>query len=488
MDFHVYGTQAVQAIRYVQDNLGGKWSQKEYRQIVNNMTFKQFQLKAKKFFREQLRVTDYIDVNAAALNIRNNIPFRGPTIYILFAAIVIASVGLNVNSIPVIIGAMLISPLMSPIIGFGMGLGTNDTQLLLRSLKNLGIMFGISLIASTLYFLLTPLETDNPTELLARTNPSIYDVMIAFFGGVAGILELSRKEKGTVISGVAIATALMPPLCTVGYGIANWNWHYAGGALYLFFINCVFIALATFLAVKFLRFPMAEEQHTHSRRKIISYSLLIVVVLVPSFFSAYNIVRENRFATEVRHFVKENKTIGSTYIYDYSTDLSVKPYTLTLRLAGEALSQNDRARLYTEADKFGIGHNQIIFQEDATIEVRRLNETEIMRDWLSSTEAQLRQRDDSIRSLRAQLDAYRALQLPSAQIAAELRSQWPEIAGVTLARSDASVILLLTAAPPKTAGAETDSVAATLRAEDLERIHNWLTVRLQEANVEVIVR
>lgn len=133
MDFHVYGTQAVQAIRYVQDNLGGKWSQKEYRQIVNNMTFKQFQLKAKKFFREQLRVTDYIDVNAAALNIRNNIPFRGPTIYILFAAIVIASVGLNVNSIPVIIGAMLISPLMSPIIGFGMGLGTNDTQLLLTA-------------------------------------------------------------------------------------------------------------------------------------------------------------------------------------------------------------------------------------------------------------------------------------------------------------------------------------------------------------------
>ena len=149
------------------------------------MTYKEFKHKARKFFREQLRVTDYIDVQAASENIRNNIPFRGPTIYILFTAIVIASVGLNVNSIPVIIGAMLISPLMSPIIGFGMGLGTNDTKLLLHSLKNLGIMFAISLIASTLYFLVTPLETDNPTELLARTNPSIYDVMIAFFGGVA---------------------------------------------------------------------------------------------------------------------------------------------------------------------------------------------------------------------------------------------------------------------------------------------------------------
>ena len=439
------------------------------------MTYKEFKHKARKFFRQHLRVTDYIDVHAASENIRNNIPFRGPTIYILFAAIVIASVGLNVNSIPVIIGAMLVSPLMSPIIGFGMGLGTNDTKLLLRSLKNLGIMFAISLIASTLYFLVTPLETDNPTELLARTNPSIYDVMIAFFGGVAGILELSRKEKGTVISGVAIATALMPPLCTVGYGIAKLNWHYAGGALYLFFINCVFIALATFLVVKFLHFPMAEEQDRRSWRKIVSYCLLILVVLVPSFFSAYSIVRENRFATEARHFVKENQTVSGTYIFDYTTDTSVKPYTLTLRLAGEQLSNDSRAKLYTAAEKHGIRHEQIIFEEDATIEIRRLNETEIMKDWLSATEEQLRQRDDSIRSLNAQLDAYAALVLPSEQIAAELRSQWPEINDVTLARADESIILLLT-------------TSKTISHTDLERIHNWLSVRLQTPKVEVIVR
>lgn len=439
------------------------------------MTYKGFMHKARKFFREQLRLGDYIDVQAASENIRNNIPFRGPTVYILFAAIVIASVGLNVNSIPVIIGAMLVSPLMSPIIGFGMGLGTNDTKLLLRSLKNLGIMFVISLVASTLYFLVTPLETDNPTELLARTNPSIYDVMIAFFGGVAGILELSRKEKGTVISGVAIATALMPPLCTVGYGIARLNWHYAGGALYLFFINCVFIALATYLMVKFLHYPMAEEQDKHSWRKIISYSILIMVVLVPSVFSAYSIVQENAFATQARRFVKENKTVGGTYIFDYTTDTSVKPYTLTLRLAGEQLSNDSRALLYTEAEKHDIRHEQIIFHEDATIEIRRLDETEIMKDWLSSTEKQLRQRDDSIRSLNAQLDAYAALTLPTKQITAELRSQWPEIKDVTLARSDSSIILLLT-------------TSKKLHQEDVKRIHDWLAVRLQTPKVEVIVR
>ena len=449
------------------------------------MTREEFKQQTRRFFREQLSLTDYIDVKAASANIRSNIPFRGPNVYILFVAIVIASVGLNVNSIPVIIGAMLISPLMSPIIGFGLGLGTNDTKLLLHSLKNLGIMFVISLVASTLYFLLTPLETDNPTELLARTNPSIYDVMIAFFGGVAGILEQSRKEKGTVLSGVAIATALMPPLCTVGYGIANLNWHYAGGALYLFFINCVFIALATYIVVKFLGYPQAEEAERRSWRKSLSYTLLILVVLVPSFFSGYNIVRENAFATDARHFVKENRAIGGTYIYDYSTDMSVKPYTLTLRLAGETMSSDTRAKIYAAAEKYGIAHGQIIFLEDATIEVRRLNETEIMRDWLSSTEKQLRQRDDSIRSLNTQLEAYKEQVLPTEQIAAELRSQWPMIEEVTLARAENSIIVLLTEKPHKD---KRKTNTGSLQPDDLTRIQNWLSIRLQTPNIEVIIR
>ena len=444
------------------------------------MTYSEFTKRAKRFMRERLSLTDYTDVQAASANIRSNIPFRGQNIYILFVAIVIASVGLNVNSIPVIIGAMLISPLMSPIIGFGLGLGTNDTDLLLASLKNLGIMFVISLLASTLYFLATPLETDNPTELLARTNPSVYDVLIAFFGGIAGILELSRKEKGTVLSGVAIATALMPPLCTVGYGIANLNWHYAGGALYLFFINCIFIALATFLAVKYLRFPVVEERDGTSRRRIISYGLLILVVLVPSFFTAYSIVRENRFTTEARHFVKENQAIGGTYIYDYSTDMSVKPYTLTLRLAGEALSTEARAQLYANAEKHGISHAQILFADDATIEVRRLNEREIMRDWLASTEQQLRQRDDSIRALRQQLDAYKALVLPTEQISAELRAQWSSIDRITLARADSTVLLVISEKPAASHKKE------TLTHEDLARMEQWLAIRLNVPSVQVI--
>lgn len=439
------------------------------------MRYQEFKQRTKTFLQEQLNLTAYIDIDAADRNIRSNIPFRGPNIYILFVAIIIASVGLNVNSIPVIIGAMLISPLMSPIIGFGLGLGTNDTALLLKSLKNLGIMFVISLIASTLYFMVTPLETDNPTELLARTNPSIYDVMIAFFGGIAGILELSRKDKGTVLSGVAIATALMPPLCTVGYGIANLNWHYAGGALYLFFINCVFIALATFLAVKYLRFPLVAEKEGRFSRGLISYGILILVVLVPSLFTGYKISNENTFTKNARHFIKENQAIGGTYIYDYAVDLQHKPYMLTLSLAGESLSNESRALLCSNAEKHGISHSQILFKEDATIEVRRLNETEVMRDWLASTEAQLRQRDDSIRTLRAELARYEALILPSKQIDEELRAQYPDITDVTLARSDSSVILLLRAIPEK------------MESNEEKRIADWLSVRLQVPAVRVII-
>ncbi|MBQ4355500.1 MAG: DUF389 domain-containing protein, partial [Bacteroidales bacterium] len=197
------------------------------------------------------------DVDATTLSIQKSVNFRGVNLWLLGFAIIIASVGLNVNSTAVIIGAMLISPLMGPIMGVGLAVGTYDWDLLKRSFRNLLLMVGISLLASTLYFLLSPLG-DARSELLARTRPTIYDVLIALFGGLAGIIETSRKDKGSVITGVAIATALMPPLCTVGYGISIWKGSVIFGALYLFLINSVFIALATFAAVKYFSFPIVE--------------------------------------------------------------------------------------------------------------------------------------------------------------------------------------------------------------------------------------
>ena len=191
----------------------------------------------KKRIRQYTYIYDQVDTDSAAERIKSSIWFKGPNAWILAFAIVLASVGLNVNSTAVIIGAMLVSPLMGPIIGAGLALGTNDTDLLRSAAKNLLVMVGISLLASTVFFLLSPLSLVNPTELEARTSPTIYDVLIALFGGLAGILENSRKERGTVLSGVAIATALMPPLCTAGYGLAHLNMHFFFGAMYLFVIN-----------------------------------------------------------------------------------------------------------------------------------------------------------------------------------------------------------------------------------------------------------
>ena len=233
----------------------------------------------KQYLRDTANLSGQLDVDKAAENIRGNIFFRGPNVWILAFSIIIASVGLNVNSTAVIIGAMLISPVMGPIIGMGLGLGVNDTRLLGDSFRNLLIMVVISLIASSLFFQLSPLNLANPTELAARTSPSIYDVLIALFGGFAGILEQARKDKGTVMSGVAIATALMPPLCTAGFGLAKWSMHYFFGAMYLFTINAIFIMFATYVACKYLHFHQKSfsDAKTASRtRSVITLVVLLV--------------------------------------------------------------------------------------------------------------------------------------------------------------------------------------------------------------------
>ena len=248
------------------------------------------------YLRSLIHLSDEIDYENASASIRKNIAFKGTNVFILACAIIIASVGLNVNSIPVIIGAMLISPVMGPILGFGLGLGTEDNQLVKDSMKNFSVMVIISIIASSLFFLLSPLSLANPSELLARTNPTIYDVLIALFGGLAGIIETSRKDKGSVITGVAIATALMPPLCTVGYGISIWKGSVIFGALYLFIINSIFIALATFAAVKYFRFPIVEASgETRKHLPKAAVYIILAIVLVPSIITAVNTIKENNF-------------------------------------------------------------------------------------------------------------------------------------------------------------------------------------------------
>ena len=436
----------------------------------------------REFLKTTLNLTNDVDIPAASENIRKNIPFRGPNVYILFVAIIIASVGLNVNSIPVIIGAMLISPLMGPITGLGLGLGTNDRELVLFSIKNLLVMVGISLLAATLYFILTPLEIDNPTELLARTRPTIYDVFIALFGGLAGVLETARKEKGTVISGVAIATALMPPLCTVGYGIANLSWQYTVGALFLFSINCIFIAMAAYLMAKFLKFPMKTVEQHRTRYFILSYALVILLAAI-SIFTGYHVIRENDFTKLANRFVKKNQNIGKTYIYDSQVNIDTKPYMLELRLAGETLNEDTKEMLLRDAENYGIMRSQIVIHEDATVQVDRFNETEIVKNLMATNASNIQVRDDSIRVLNAQIAAYKRQELPAKQLAEELQVQLPSIIRLTLAKGTALEQNMVMSEEQVVVVAHCSEMPSE---EEKTRLYEWLKVRLQIDSLEII--
>lgn len=358
-----------------------------------------------RYLRRIVYLEDDIDRAKAAAAIKKNIAFRGPNVIILACAIIIASVGLNVNSIPVIIGAMLISPVMGPTIGFGLGLGTNDTELLKNSAKNFFVMVAISIVVASLYFLISPLRLSNPTELLARTRPTIYDVLIALFGGTAGMLEHARKDRGNVLSGVAIATALMPPLCTVGYGIATLKVNYIFGAFYLFLINSFFIAIATFAVAKFLGFESVATDAFHRRRNPRIVASLLLVMTVPSIISAVGTIRDNNFAISAERFVENNKTIGSSYIFDHRVNLNGRTQTLDIYLAGEALDYTAKQILLKNAYSYGLHSDQIIFHEEAA--VQNFNKNEVIRDLNEHYLQKIQDLNQKITELEVELAKYK---------------------------------------------------------------------------------
>ena len=430
---------------------------------------------------ETLNLTGYIDTETAEKAIRNNIYFRGPNAWILAIAIVIASVGLNVNSIPVVIGAMLISPLMGPIFGLGLGLGVNDIQLMKSSGKNLLVMVCISLVASFLYFLITPLSLYNPTELLARTNPTIYDVIIALFGGFAGIFEQCRKEKGTVFSGVAIATALMPPLCTAGFGLASGNLHYFLGALYLFFINCLFIMLATYVCVKYFKFRQVEfeDQKVRRRTKTIS-SVLIVLFIVPSILSAISLIRNNNFEEDATAFIEHRKAYEKSVIYDYRishTDGS----KVELFFTGEPLSDIAKTSIYRTAEEYGIKQEQIIITEHITGESD--NSLEIVTGIYDKMDKEVSKRNEEIVRLREELKAAKGMDIPYVQITREIVGSYPSITDVQIAQGAKVSRDSLKVHPALTIIVKSDSL---MTQDETDKLKSWLTIRLNTEDLSLI--
>lgn len=432
-------------------------------------------------FKHLTSVSDEIDVALAAEKIKSNIWFKGSNVWILAFSIVIASVGLNVNSTAVIIGAMLISPLMGPIIGIGLSLGTNDFELMKNAGKNLLIMLVISLAASCMFFLISPLELVNPTELEARTSPTIYDVLIALFGGFAGILENCRKEKGTVLSGVAIATALMPPICTAGYGLANGNWHFFSGALFLFLINCVFIIIATYVIVKYFHFNEVEFTNpTIRKRTRTTMSVIVALVFVPSVLSAITVVSDNNFQRNVHEFVSSNKFIGTSYIYDFKV-FPGRHRHAEIYIAGQALTEKDKKDMYDAAAIYGIKQEQMNIKEHV-MGIRSNDEAERMVSsiYKSANEemATLRAR---IRELENELAEQNSNKLQYEQIAREIRYNYPEISDITIGqgamvddslRVKECITVLAVSKEP-------------LSKETSEKMENWLKVRLNNEEIKV---
>jgi len=305
--------------------------------------------------------------NVVKENVLANISFRGSNLWILACAIAIASVGLNVNSTAVIIGAMLISPLMGPIVGAGFALGTYDFLLLKKALKNLFIATVVSLSVSAVYFYLSPFK-DAQSELLARTSPNIYDVLIAFFGGVVGAITITRKEKGNPLAGVAIATALMPPICTVGYGIAIGNLNYIAGAFYLYVINCFFICLSTFLIIKYLKYPIFQQVDEKVQKKVRNItSILVLFMIVPSVYLAFNLFMEKSEQQKCNNFIKSEFTDkGYTLIYK-DLNLEVKPKVIALAFVNKQFNQSEITSYNSKLKKYKISNTKLVILQDTNI-------------------------------------------------------------------------------------------------------------------------
>ncbi|SKA29395.1 TIGR00341 family protein [Chitinophaga eiseniae] len=295
--------------------------------------------------------------------IRKNSEFKGANLWTLIFAIFIASIGLNVNSTAVIIGAMLISPLMGPIMGIGLGMGISDFDLLKKGGRNLLIATVISIITSTVYFWLTPLH-EAQSELISRTTPSVWDVFIAFFGGLAGIVAGTRQEKSNVIPGVAIATALMPPLCTAGFGLANGNIFYFLGAIYLYFINSVFICIATFLIVRFLKFRKRHFEDMQYGKKVSRYILIITTItIVPSIYLAYRIVDKSIFENNAQKFVREEFNFKNTQVVNKNFLYQPDKKEIHLLLIGEDLKQNTLHSITEKLDNYGLHNTQLVIKQ-----------------------------------------------------------------------------------------------------------------------------
>jgi uncharacterized hydrophobic protein (TIGR00271 family) len=394
-----------------------------------------------RFNLEEDKATEKVTIE----DIKKGVEFRGTNLWILMFAIMVASVGLNINSPAVIIGAMLISPLMGPIMGIGLGVGINDFELIIKALRNLAIAVGISVITSALYFWVSPLD-DAQSELLARTSPTLWDVLIALFGGLAGIVASSRKEKSNAIPGVAIATALMPPLCTAGFGLATGQWNYFFGAFYLFFINSVFISFSTYLIVRLLKFKQKEFVDEQRKRKMKRYIYLFVLLtIIPSIYTAYQVVKKSIFEQNVNLFITQELQFEKAQVINKHVVFDSKETRIEVTLFGEPISDELINQAEKQLPQYHLNNTALVvrqgYYDDKTSDLQTLEQlnmqmrTGIIEDLYKQNEETIKGKNGQILLLEEEILRLRAHEIPVNDLAREVRTINKNIIELSLSQS-----------------------------------------------------
>ncbi len=395
--------------------------------------------KLRLFLRTILSIREGTDAEGTIDEVRSNVVFKGPSVWILICSIFIASIGLNVNSTAVIIGAMLISPLMGPIVGIGLAVGTNDVPLLKKSFKNVMVMVAISLLTSFIYFYITPLS-EAQSELFARTQPTLLDVMVALFGGMAGIIAGSRDEKSNVIPGVAIATALMPPLCTAGYGLAKMNFEFFFGAFYLFLLNSIFISISTLVVVRYLRFPSVSFVDEFKKRRVKTWITIIsILVIVPSGFIFYGIIKESIFKADAEAYVAQYMTFEHTEVISKKITHTDSTSVIEVFLIGEILPDSRIKELKRQLVDYGLVDTKLKVnqaKDESTTIAGKLSEqvkTGIIEEMYKKNEAALIDKDERIALLENELVHYKQHTIPFEDLQSELAAVYPNMQQISYA-------------------------------------------------------
>jgi uncharacterized hydrophobic protein (TIGR00271 family) len=449
--------------------------------------FKKFVVASKEYFKDILDIRDDTNQAATIEEVKSGISMKGQTAWVLIFSIFIASAGLNTSSTAVVIGAMLISPLMGPILGIGLALGINDMDLMRRTLKNFGVMVILGLLTSFLFFSIPIFQNETP-ELRARTYPDVRDVIIAFAGGLALIVALSRKNKQiNTIAGVAIATALMPPLCTAGYGLATGKWDFFAGALFLFTINTIFISLATFAVVRFLQFPMVEYVNS-SKRKRISQLVYFVsfAIIIPSVYMFYELYKKSDFEQKVQTLIENFKNTSEVVILDQKVNLKTK--TVSFATIGAVVTTEKVASWKEELAVHG--YENVIFdiaQNADNLETQnKLNEIEntylTTQQMLNKKEELLVRYEKENLELQKQLSLSERGKVPFTQIVDEVKINYENIKELGYSR-------LIT-----TDFVKTDTIPVVYIKWDAnyphinkekEKIQKWLRVKLGKEHLKV---